>query len=70
MNMTIKIYFNDVILGDPARVRPNCPYFLASPTEAKSIAQNKISSGEWTSYLIPDLHDTPVVFEDDVEDNE
>lgn len=54
--MEIKVYYNDVVLGDNAIVKPNCPSIKLPIEEAKKYAEEKVSSGEWTAYLIPDLH--------------
>lgn len=63
--MEIKIFYNDVVLGEVPRVRPNCPSLKVPIEDAIRIAQDKMSSGEWTAYLIPDLHHAPVVFDED-----
>lgn len=66
--MEIKIYYNDVVIGETPRVKPNCPFVTVPVELAKSLAEAKISNGEWTSYLIPDLHHTLVEFEDGIRD--
>jgi hypothetical protein len=62
--MEIKIYYNDVTLGDPAVVKPNCPSIRMPIEEAKAYAKGKIATGEWSVYLIPDLFEGSVLFQD------
>ena len=66
--MEIKIYYNDVVVGETPRVKPNCPFITVPVESARQVAEEKISTGEWVCYLIPDLHDSSVEFEDGIRD--
>jgi len=63
--MIIKIFYNDVVLGEAPRVKPNCPSIQVPIEDAQRIAKEKIDAGEWSAYLIPELHHAQVVFDED-----
>lgn len=62
--MLVKIYFNDVRVEKPYLVHTNCPHIKVRLEDAQAFANMKMAAGEWTRYLIPELCDSVVVFEE------
>jgi len=61
--MNVTIYYNDVFVWEkPYQVYPNCPNVSVDVEKAREFAQAKLDSGEWHSYLIPELADHQVEF--------
>lgn len=50
----VTIYYNDVTV-DPPTVKENCPSIKAPIEEARRIADEMVSNGQWVRYLIPEL---------------
>lgn len=63
----VTIYYNDV-RGNI--IPPNCPNVRVELSQAKQFAENKMESGEWYNYLIPELADHEVIFQDQMHNNE
>lgn len=62
-DMQVTIYYNDVFVSDkPFQVYPNCPSVKVDISKAVDFAEQKLSTGEWHSYLIPELADSEVIF--------
>jgi hypothetical protein len=61
--MNVTIYYNDVFVSEkPFKVYPNCPNVSVDVEKAREFAQAKLDSGEWHSFLIPELTDHPIEF--------
>lgn len=45
-------------------VHTNCPHVKVRLEDAQAFANMKMASGEWFRYLIPELCDSVVVFEE------
>lgn len=61
--MVVTIYYNDVNTREkPTKVFPNCPRINVDVTQAREFAENKLKTGEWYAYVIPDLSQDEIVF--------
>lgn len=61
--MNVTIYYNDVFVAQPPYlVYPNCPSVVVDIEKAEDFAEQKLNSGEWFSYLIPELSKEEVTF--------
>jgi|688.fasta_scaffold1530629_2 hypothetical protein len=62
----VTIYYNDIFVsGIPNEIYANCPYVNMPIDEAIEYADNKIESGDWDAYCIPELiRSHQVVFHD------
>lgn len=61
--MLVKIYYNDVFISEtPYEVYPNCPYVNVDISNAVEFAEQKLDSGEWHAYLIPELSQEQIIF--------
>jgi hypothetical protein len=61
--MNVTIYYNDVFVTQPPYlVYPNCPSVVVDIERAEDFAEQKLNSGEWSSYLIPELSKEEVTF--------
>jgi hypothetical protein len=67
---TTKIYYNNVFVsvdgyGEPYEVYKDCPYVNIDKAIANDYAEYKVESGEWDSYLIPELIEgTEIIYHD------
>jgi hypothetical protein len=61
--MRVQVYYNEVTTEYPYIVRPNCPYELIPIEEALDVAEQKLLSGDWHCYLIPELMQDEVTYE-------
>lgn len=53
---SVTIYYNDVFVSEePNEIAANCPYVVVPIQNAIEYADNKIDSGEWEAYCIPEL---------------
>jgi hypothetical protein len=60
--MLVTIYYNDVqVTKPPFEVYPNCPSVKMDITYAVELAEEKLNSGEWHSYLIPELSQEQII---------
>jgi hypothetical protein len=60
MEKLIRVYYNEIYVStteddEPYEVYSGCPYLELPMSKAESIADDKIDSGEWHAYIIPDL---------------
>lgn len=63
-NQKVTIYYNEVdIANKPYRVEFGCPSVTISWREATEYAEKKITDGEWSQYLIPELTGVETIFE-------
>lgn len=61
--MKVTIYYNDVFVSEkPYLVYPNCPSMVVDIEGAVEFAEEKLNSGEWNAYLIPELASEEVIF--------
>ena len=56
----VTVYYNDIFISvtgdeEPFEVYKDCPYVNLPIDQAEDIANEKIDSHEWESYLIPEL---------------
>ncbi len=63
MKVKVQVYYNEVTTEYPYIVRPNCPYEFIDLDHALDVAENKLLSGEWHCYLIPELMQDEVTYE-------
>ncbi len=62
-NERVKIYYNDLLIGDKEHIiYPNCPFLELPWRQSVEYAEKKISSKEWSAYIIPALSGTKVTF--------
>ena len=60
MDKLTRVYYNNVFVSvsendEPYEIYKDCPYVDMPISKANSIADDKIDSGEWHAYLIPEL---------------
>jgi hypothetical protein len=59
----VTIYYNDVFVSEtPNEIYKDCPYVNIAIDEAVDYADNKIESGEWESYCIPEILNHEVIY--------
>lgn len=60
----VKVYYNDVYVSgndDQHEVYKDCAYVTLPSIIADEVAEYKLDSGEWHSYLIPSFIDTKMI---------
>lgn len=73
-NQKVTVYYNDITLGDKTTghtIHMGCPSVRIPWRQAVEYADKKISTGEWSQYIIPDLNSIKCYFagEDDYEED-
>ena len=63
-SQSVTIYFNDIdIDSKPYRVFEGCPSVTIAFRDSIEYADKRISTGEWSQYVIPELTGAEVIFE-------
>ena len=70
MNRLVHVYYNDVFVSvtkdnEAYEVYNECPYVNLPIDEAERIAEEKLESGEWDAYLIPELTTRKIIYHED-----
>lgn len=66
----VTVYYNDIFIStmeenEPYEVYKDCPYVNLPYETAEDIANEKINSHEWESYLIPELTTRQIIYHED-----
>lgn len=62
--MIVTIFYNEIDdTGSPVVIHPNCPTLNLPLDRADKFAKERVESGEWLRYIIPELTEKEVLYE-------